>query len=156
MITKSLVNSLNTYGDLKMQGQCEDCIYSKHSAYLYSKNHFREKDVLERIHVDTWGPAQTQSAGGTRYFMLMMNSFSLFRTVAFLFSKSADVTLKVFKTYQIEAECQTGKKIERVWLDMGQEWYNQVWEQYRQNEGLDFEFTKPYAHQQNGIAEHSI
>jgi len=88
--------------------------------------------------------------------MLMMDGFSLFRTVAFLFSKSADVILKVFKTYQIEAECQTGKKIKRVWLDMGREWYNQVWEQYRQNEGLDFEFTILYTHQQNGTAECSM
>jgi len=61
----------------------------------------------------------------------MIDGFSLFRTVAFLSSKSVDVTLKVFKTYQIEAECQTGKKIKRVQLDMGQKWYNQAWEQYR-------------------------
>ena len=39
---------------------------------------------------------------------------------------------------------------------MGWEWYNQAWEQYRQNEGLDFEFTTPYAHQQNGKAECSM
>ena len=64
MIKKSLVDGLNTYKDLKIQGQCEDYIYSKHSARPYSKNHFREKDVLKRIHVDIWGPAQTQSAGG--------------------------------------------------------------------------------------------
>jgi len=78
--------------------------------------------------------------------MLIMNGFSSFRTVAFLSPKSADVILKVFKTYRIEAKCQTSKKIKRVWLDMGWEWYNQAWEQYRQNEGLDFEFTTPYAH----------
>ena len=146
MIKKSLVDSLNTYRDLKMQDQCEDYIYGKHSACLYSKNHFREKDVLKRIYVDIWGPAQTQSAGEAQYFILMMDSFSSFRTVAFLSSKSADVTLKVFKTYQIEAKCQTGKKIKRVWLDIGWEWYNQAWEQYRQNKGLDFEFTIPYAY----------
>jgi len=146
MIKKSLVDSLNTYRDLKMQDQCEDYIYGKHSACLYSKNHFREKDVLKRIYVDIWGPVQTQSAGEAQYFILMMDSFSSFRTVAFLSSKSADVTLKVFKTYQIEAKCQTGKKIKRVWLDIGWEWYNQAWEQYRQNKGLDFEFTIPYAY----------
>ena len=146
MIKKSLVDSLNTYRDLKMQDQCEDYIYGKHSARPYSKNYFREKDVLKRIYVDIWGPAQTQSAGEAQYFILMMDSFSSFRTVAFLSSKSADVTLKVFKTYQIEAKCQTGKKIKRVWLDIGWEWYNQAWEQYRQNKGLDFEFTISYAH----------
>jgi len=86
-VCDSLVDSLNTYGDLKMQGQCKDYIYSKHSACPYSKNHFREKDVLERIYIDIWGPTQTQSAGGAQYFMLMIDGFSSFRTVAFLSSK---------------------------------------------------------------------
>jgi len=36
---------------------------------------------------------------------------------------------------------------------MGQEWYNTAWEQYRKDQGLDFQFTMPYAYQQNGTAE---
>jgi len=47
MISKSLVDGINTYGDLKLQGQCEDCIYGKHSTRPYAKNRFREREVLE-------------------------------------------------------------------------------------------------------------
>jgi len=36
---------------------------------------------------------------------------------------------------------------------MGKEWYNSAWENYWAEQGLDFEFTTPYAHQQNGIVE---
>ena len=39
---------------------------------------------------------------------------------------------------------------------MGREWYNNVWEAYRDEQGLDFEFTTPYAHQQNSVAEQSM
>jgi len=39
---------------------------------------------------------------------------------------------------------------------MGQEWFNTAWEQYRKDQGLVFQFTTPYAHQQNSIAERSI
>jgi len=39
---------------------------------------------------------------------------------------------------------------------MGQEWYNQAWEQYRQDKGLDFGFTTSYAHQQNRAAKYSM
>jgi len=76
--------------------------------------------------------------------------------VAFLNSKSANTTLRVFKTFYTEAECQTGKQLKRVRLDMGQEWHNETWEYYRKEQGLVFEFTAPYAHQQNGAAEHSM
>jgi len=36
---------------------------------------------------------------------------------------------------------------------MRKKWYNTVWEQYYVEQDLDFEFTTPYAHQQNGVAE---
>ena len=39
---------------------------------------------------------------------------------------------------------------------MGREWYNKAWEEYRKRYGLIFEFTTPYAHQQNGTAERSL
>ena len=39
---------------------------------------------------------------------------------------------------------------------MGRGWYNSAWENYQAKQGLDFEFTIPYTHQQNGIVEHSM
>jgi len=56
---------------------------------------------------DIWGPSQVQSASGTLYFMIIMDSFLSYRTVAFLKSKSAEITLKVFKGFQAEIEQQT-------------------------------------------------
>jgi len=114
MISKQLVDGLHMHGDLTMKGQCENCIYGKHTSQSYTENTAKEKDVLERVHIDIWGPAQTQSTGGSWYFMIMLDGFSFYRTVTFLSSKSADTTLKVFKLYQTEVECQTGKKMKQV------------------------------------------
>ena len=100
--------------------------------------------------------AQVQSAGGTHYFMAITDGFSSCQTVAFLASKSAKATLKVFKAYHKEAECQTRRKLKRIMLDMGREWFNNTWEQYHNDEGLIFEFTTPYAHQQNGVAKRGM
>ena len=36
---------------------------------------------------------------------------------------------------------------------MGREWFNNIWEQYHNDKGLIFEFTIPYAHQQNRVAK---
>ena len=39
---------------------------------------------------------------------------------------------------------------------MGRKWYNSNWDQNIIETGIKFEFTMPYAHQQNGIAEQGI
>jgi len=58
--------------------------------------------------------------------MAITDGFSLYQTVTFLASKSAEATLKVFKAYHKEAECQTGRKLKRIRLDMGREWFNNI------------------------------
>lgn len=77
--------------------------------------------MLDRIHIDIWGPASMQSARGAKYFMLLMDGTSLYRQVYFLSSKSVDVTLKVFQDFLAKAERQTGRKLKHVRMDMGRE-----------------------------------
>jgi len=81
---------------------------------------------LKCVYVDIWRPAQVQSAEDTNYFLAIINGFSSYKTVFFLNSKSADITLKLFKTYQIETEQQTRKVLKQVCLDMGREWFNDL------------------------------
>jgi len=111
MMTENLVDGLNICGELSIGGLCEDCIYGKHAAHLYNNNKPREKNVLEHVHINIWGPSQVQSAGGALYFMIIMDSFSSYRTVTFLKTKSAEITLKIFKGFYAEVEYQTGKRL---------------------------------------------
>jgi len=153
MITHNLVDGLNVTGELSINGICEDCVFGKHTAHPYHTNPAREREVLERVHIDIWGPTSIKSVGGANYFMTITDGYLSYRTVAFLSTKSAEVTLKVFKTYLIEAKQQTSRKLKQVRLDMGKEWFNNAWEEYRKSQGLEFKYTTPYVHQQNGIAE---
>jgi len=88
--------------------------------------------------------------------MLLMDGHSSYKVVTLLKSKLADVMLNVFEAYHKEAERQTGKKLRRVRLNIGREWHNRAWEEYRKRHGLVFEYTTPYVHQQNGAAERSM
>ena len=114
MIMHRLVDRLNVHRDLKLDSQCEDCIFGKHTMHPYTNKGDRKKEVLKRIHINIWGPAQTRSAEGSLYFMMIVNGFSSYKSTAFLSTKSADATLKVLKAYQIEAKCQTGYKLKQV------------------------------------------
>jgi len=99
MIIHGLVDGLNVHGDLKLKGQYEDCIFRKHTMHPYNDKGDREKEVLERIHIDIWGSAQTRPTKGSIYFMMIVDGFSLYKSAAFLSTKSTDITLKVLKTY---------------------------------------------------------
>ena len=146
IISKRLVDRLDMSGETLIGGLCKDCIYGKHTAHPYHKNKSKESAVLEHVHIDIWRPCQIQSAGGAMYFMIIMDSFSSYRTVTFLKHKSAETMLKIFKNFQIKAECQTGKWLKHIRLDMEKEWHNNTWEDYRMEQGLIFEFTMPYVH----------
>jgi len=104
MISKNLVNELNISSELTMRKRCEDCIFGKHSSYPFNEKGYQEKEVLKCIYINIWGPSQTQSVGGASYFMLLMDGYSSYKTIAFLKTKSADTTLQVLKNYHIEAE----------------------------------------------------
>jgi len=78
MIRNKLVDGINTYGEMVFGGMCEDCIFGKHIFHPYNGTTVKEKDVLECVHIDLWGPAQVQLAGGTHYFMAITDSFSLY------------------------------------------------------------------------------
>ena len=76
MINNQLVDGLKTHGELSIGGQCEDCIYGKHTVHSFNHKGVREKELLEWIYVNLWGLAQIALAGGSRYFMLMVDGFS--------------------------------------------------------------------------------
>lgn len=156
MAKSKLVDGMNVVGNMDLNGLCEDCIYGKHSAAPYNDAEPQEENPLDRIHIDMWGPSPVQSAGGAKYFMLIMDGASSYRQVYFLNTKSADVTLRVLKEFHLEAERQTGRKLRRIRMDMGREWLNSLWDEYAKANGIVCEYTTPYAHQQNGMAERSM
>jgi hypothetical protein len=109
-----LVDGLNASGEARLKALCEDCLFGKQTAHPFNNTITRETSVLECVYVDIWGPANVQSAGGAKYFMLCMDGASSFRKVFFIASKTAEVTLQIFREFYVESERQTGKKLKWV------------------------------------------
>jgi hypothetical protein len=130
MMRSKLVDGLEIDGQLEMRGKCEDCIYGKHTAHLHNEKGEVEKEVLEQIHVDLWGPATIQSAGGAKYLMVIVDGASSYRTVFPIHEKTAEMTMRCLKEFVTKAELQTGKKVKWIRLDMGWEWMNALWDTY--------------------------
>jgi len=56
IIRNKLVNGMNTYGEMALGGMCEDCIFGKHTSHPYNGTMVKERDILECIYIDLWGP----------------------------------------------------------------------------------------------------
>lgn len=150
--TKSLVDGLKIT-DTTLHGMCEDCIYGKHTRRPFDEIVTHETEVLERVHIDLWGPARVTSRGGKRYMMGITDGHSKYPTAYFLENKRAETSLAAFRAYHLMAERQTGKKLRIVRVDGGGEFDNGLWQNYFEEHGLIIEFTAPYSSSQNGVAE---
>jgi hypothetical protein len=156
MVKEGLVDGLKASGEPKLDALCEDCIFGKHTMHPFHDKPIAESTPLECVHIDIWGPALVESAGKAKYFMLLIDGATSYRTTYFLQAKTAENTLRVFKEFHKAAERQTGEKLKQVRLDMGREWLNTKWDEYAKENGILLDFTTPYAHQQNGKAEQSM
>ncbi|PPQ72485.1 hypothetical protein CVT25_000137 [Psilocybe cyanescens] len=68
MASKGLVDGLSIIGpDAEVTGICEDCVYGKQTNRPYDEKVEPETELLERVHLDLWGPARVESVGGAKH-----------------------------------------------------------------------------------------
>ena len=156
MAKQGLVDGLNIVGDTELDGKCEDCIYGKQTAQPYDEVIEPEREVLEHVYGDLWGPAHVHSVGGAEYMFILNDGGSSYRAPYFLTTKSANATLNAFTKYHTRSEHKTGKKLVRLRVDLGSKFFNDKWREYTTRHGIIVEFSAPYAHSQNGVAERGM
>jgi hypothetical protein len=67
---------------------CERCILTKKHMDIFSRGvSYRENEPLELVHIDLCGPMQTQSLGGSYYFLTFIDDYSRKNWVYFLAKK---------------------------------------------------------------------
>ena len=79
----------------------------------------REKEILELIHNDVFGPIPVPSLRGSLYYVSFIDDFS--RNTRLYFLKKKLEVFRRFKEYKALVENQTGKKIKVLRTDNGGE-----------------------------------
>ena len=67
MQSKGVVIGLLTFTEKESAGACEACQFDKQHRQPFPKERNVSKGILDVIHSDVWGPAQTTTFGGCRY-----------------------------------------------------------------------------------------
>ncbi|GFT05485.1 retrovirus-related Pol polyprotein from transposon TNT 1-94 [Trichonephila clavipes] len=111
----------------------------------------RSKRPLELLHMDLCGPMPTESQGGNKYFLSIIDDYSRKVTVFPIRNKS-DV-FHTFIRFQKRAERFLSKKVIAVRTDGGLEFCNKDMDNFLTELGVKHEVTNSYTPEMNGVAE---
>ena len=76
MQSKGVVIGLPTFKEKEIEGVCEACQFGKQHRHPFSKEMNVSKGLLDVVHSSVWGPAQTGTFGGCRYYVTFVDDFS--------------------------------------------------------------------------------
>ena len=106
------------------------------------KNVVTTERPLELLHMDIFGPVAYISIGGNKYGFVIVDDYSCFTWVFFLFDK-CQVRDKV-KTFVRRTQKEFGLSIKKMRSDNGTEFKNTQVEEFLDEEGIKHEFSTPY------------
>ncbi|GFX63741.1 retrovirus-related Pol polyprotein from transposon TNT 1-94 [Trichonephila clavipes] len=130
---------------------CIPCKLAKSKRVSFKKTGaVRSKRPLELLHMDLCGPMPTESQGGNKYFLSIIDDYSRKVTVFPIRNKS-DV-FHTFIRFQKRAERFLSKKV-IVRTDFGLEFCNKDMDNFLTELGIKHEVTNSYTPEMNGVAE---
>jgi hypothetical protein len=130
---------------------CEACILGKQHVLPFGRSTRVAKVPGEIIHADVCGPMEENSIGNSRYFLLLKDDYSHYRSVYFLKNKSeAKSKIKAFLEL---AASVTGNRIQILRTDQGLEEVNKEVTKFLEDRGIRHQKSCTYTPQQNGRIE---
>lgn len=131
---------------------CEECVQDKQHRGNFSKDAgCRKKCHLEVVYLDIYVPLQVDSIGGDKYFVTLIDDFSI-KLWTYLIKRKHEA-LEVFKKFKSIVERQSDHKIKTLKIYGKGEYVSNNFEKFYDKEGIVHEVVPPYTPQQNGVAD---
>jgi len=122
---------------------CDACLAGKQTRMTFPKvAQWRATKLLELLHIDLCGPITPATAGGNKYFMLIVDDYSRYMSIFML--KSKDEASSAFALFKREVENCTGEHIKTVRSDRGGEFLAASFRSVCEQGGIKRQFTAPY------------
>lgn len=138
--------------DNNVKQTCSDCVLSKITRCPHPKRASIKADENSAIlNIDTCGPFDPSSLGGSRYFVLAIEEFSNYKLIGFVSAKSeiADLVKLMINKVKLESK----RSVKMIVTDNGTEFLNSNLKIFLLNEGIIHETTAIYTPEQNGTVE---
>ncbi|CAI7896000.1 unnamed protein product [Closterium sp. NIES-53] len=139
---------------------CVPCVEGRQRAAPHSSEFPPTEAPLQTLHMDVWGPARVRGQGHERYFLLVVDDYSLYTTVFSLRSKGevTKVLIDWIRAARLQLRESFGSDfpVLRLHSDRGGEFSSARLGAFCRAQGIRQTFTLPASPQQNGIAERRI
>lgn len=154
---KDLIKSNAVTGlkvDNHKKARCEHCIMGKlcRCSHPPRSNPLANEEIAV-LHIDTCGPIETPSLGGSKYFVLATEEYSGYRHIRFVTNKS-DIVYAVKGIINL-TELESKRPVKMIVTDNGTEYVNRALSSWLQEKGIIHDLSTPYTPEQNGRAERS-
>ncbi|GBM87590.1 Retrovirus-related Pol polyprotein from transposon TNT 1-94 [Araneus ventricosus] len=116
---------------------CIACNVGKATRTSLKKNYVYKrvtKSVLDKVHLDIWGPAPVNSLEGSKYFLSIIDDFS--RKIDVFTLKSKSEVFSIFKEYLSRVQRELGRKLKSVRADNGMEFCHKDFETFLRDLGI--------------------
>lgn len=131
--------------------KCESCLEGKMHRLPFGNSESVTTKTCELIHADTCGPMEVTSVGGSKYFVILKDDFSNYRTVYFV--KNKFEIKNCIEDFVNKAENVTGNKLKIFRSDNGLEFINKEVKELFTKHGIIHQTSVPYTPEQNGKVE---
>ena len=149
---KSIKNSMNLkITKCKCPPDCVACLKGKLHALPYPQSSEKPKLPREIVTTDICGPFDTQSIGGSKYFVTFTDACTDYTEVATIKNKS-DCKHELMN-YVKRCSTQFGQFPKIIRSDRGGEYLDTELQTFLKTHGIKFECSVPRCSPQNGIAE---
>ena len=131
---------------------CSACQAGKQVGNTHpTKAYMSTTRVLELLHMDLFGPTTDKSLGGNLYCLMIVDDYSRYTWVFFLYDKTE--VAAYFKKFAKRAQNEFEVKLKIIRSDNEKEFDNTNIEAYCNEVRIKHEVSATYTPQQNGVVE---
>ena len=133
-------------------GLCDACQKAKQRRISFkNKTESSIEEPLHLLHLDLFGPVNVLSINRKRYALVIVDEFTRFTWVYFLFKK--DETPEILLEHVKLMENGSTHKVKILRSDNGTEFKNSQMNEFCKHKGISHQFSAPGTPQQNGVVE---
>lgn len=131
---------------------CVSCLKGKqHKSSYKSIEESKTTACLQLLHMDLFGPVKIMSLGKKKYCLVIIDDYSRFTWVFFLYSK--DEAAEIIKFFILQVEKQYSLSVKVIRSDNGTEFRNKTLDEFCLSKGIVRQFSIPRTPEQNGVVE---
>ena len=111
----------------------------------------RVSNPFHLVHSDIWGPINTPSLLGFRYFVIFVDDYS--RVTYLYLMKEWYGLYSIFKSFYMEIKTRFNASLRIFWSDNAREYFYTSLSQFFNDHGIIHQSSCPHTSQQNGVVE---